>query len=118
MNWEEDGQEVSDESHFSFIINAHRYLTANFQSTVNIYEFWQNSLNIYPNPASDIVNFVSKENIDHIYVYSVTGQKVLSIVVNNNNYTLDVAGLPQGFYIAKLTNTEGEFHTTRILIAR
>lgn len=67
-------------------------------------DFESNSFSFYPNPAKDIVNFSSKNNIENITLYNVLSQEVLSEQVNSNEFTLNLNNLPSGTYIAKLNN--------------
>ncbi|MBW6478930.1 MAG: T9SS type A sorting domain-containing protein, partial [Bacteroidales bacterium] len=119
VNWQ-DAEEniVSEVAENEITITGDLTLIANFLLINNVSDVWENQLTIYPNPASDIINFMSNDNIRNLEIFNLTGQKVYDTQVNYNQYKLDVAGLPQGFYLVRLTNMEGEIHTTRILIAR
>jgi hypothetical protein len=119
VNWTDpDDNIVSEAAENEITITGDLTLIANFLLINNVTDVWENQLTIYPNPASDVINFMSNDNIRGIELFNLTGQKVYATVVNYNHYKLDVSGLPQGFYLVRLTNMEGEIHTTRILIAR
>ena len=119
VNWTDaDDNMVSDEAENEITITGDLTLIANFEPTVNVSDVWEGQLSIYPNPASDIINFMSDDNIRNLELFNLTGQQVYGAEVNVNYYKLDVSGLPQGFYLVRLINMEGEIHTTRILIAR
>jgi hypothetical protein len=55
-----------------------------------------NDVSVYPNPASDIINFTQKVN--RAEIISVTGAVVKSAT---NSEQMDVSGLPQGLYIIR-----------------
>ena len=58
---------------------------------------------IYPNPSSDFINVGAQ--ITSLEMYSITGQKVMSIYNTNNK--VDISMLPMGIYTIKLINTNG-----------
>ncbi len=119
VNWTDtEDNLVSEVEENEISITGDLTLIANFMLISNVSDVWENQLTVYPNPASEFMNFMSNENIRNLELYNLTGQKVYSAEVNVNNYKLDVSGLPQGFYLVRLTNMEGDIHTTRILIAR
>lgn len=55
-------------------------------------------LNIYPNPTIDILNFESKYPILEIEIFHLNGQKVMTSKLN----TVNISGLNQGIYTAKI----------------
>lgn len=75
-----------------------------YSNILSTSDFESNSFSFYPNPAKDIVNFSSKNNIENITLYNLLSQEVLSKEVNSNEFTLDISNLPSGTYIAKLNN--------------
>ncbi len=62
-----------------------------------------------PNPAVDNITFRSDEAmIRSIYVLDVKGQLVASVNnVDNDNYTLQRNGLPDGMYLVQLRFDDG-----------
>ena len=58
---------------------------------------------IYPNPSSDFINLSTE--VTSLEMYSITGQKVLSIYNTSNK--VDISMLPMGIYTIKLINTNG-----------
>lgn len=65
------------------------------------------SLNVYPNPATDLIN-VDLKNLAAakyaITVYDITGKAVLSTSVNKTKSTINVTSLANGFYTIKATS--------------
>ena len=57
------------------------------------------SVKLFPNPTNGIVNFESNTQISKIKVYSVLGQRILTLNVNSNTSTLDLSKLRTGSYL-------------------
>ncbi len=75
------------------------------------------TLKIFPNPASAKVLLYSTKVIQEISVISTTGAEVLSnktFAVGTNLYTVNIASLPQGIYVFKIVRS-GDIQTVRIL---
>lgn len=76
------------------------------KNSTDIVEYNSTNLNIYPNPAKEIVN-LNIENLNgrvSIEVYNVLGEKVISITeeaVNSLNAQINVSELSNGQYIIK-----------------
>lgn len=68
----------------------------------------------YPNPTSDVLNLNSSKNIEHVSIYSLLGQEVLSTKVNAASSTLDISRLSTGTYVMKVT-VDGETGVYKII---
>lgn len=68
-----------------------------------INESAENTISVYPNPASDFINICNAEN-SVAALYDVYGKLISSTIINQNNYTLNTTDLATGNYILKLTN--------------
>ncbi len=76
-------------------------------------------INIFPNPANDIVNFNLDElNDGSITINSITGQEVANVVVTNSIEQVNVSHLSNGFYIYTVRNLGGTIVKTGKLIIR
>jgi hypothetical protein len=67
------------------------------------------SLEVYPNPVQQVLNFKQKGGISEVFIYNVNGvqlmrKKIGSIGTTSNS--LDVAKLPKGIYIIKTINKD------------
>jgi PKD repeat protein len=82
---------------------------------VGINELNQNSVNVFPNPATDNITVQANSNIKQIYIYNVTGQLVINQTVNTKKITLSVSGLSTGVYSLKAILDNGTF-TKKIVI--
>jgi hypothetical protein len=64
-------------------------------------------LSVYPNPASErfYVNDVSGSEIS---LYSLTGERITSLIGSSDKEAVDVSNLPDGLYVVKVKNNDGE----------
>ena len=75
---------------------------------------------IYPNPANDVINIESSENIKSLNLINILGQTVLSSVPNTlstTHYALSTVNLAEGVYFIKAITQSGII-TKKILISR
>jgi hypothetical protein len=75
-----------------------------------------NKLNIYPNPASDIVIIENAEN-SKISIINMLGQVVFSQTLINNNIKLNVSQIPNGTYLIRIENNN-EVITKKLNVIR
>ena len=73
------------------------------QSNVSTINLDDSEINVYPNPASNVLNISSKSNIENIEIFSLTGNKVISSINNK----IDISSLKQGMYTVNITSAEG-----------
>ena len=66
-------------------------------------KFVKNEVGIFPNPATNILNIETKENILSINIYNTLGQMVLENVANK----IDISSLTAGTYFIKITTETG-----------
>jgi len=67
-------------------------------------------LKIYPNPVNDFLNVSVLGNVDRkstLNIFDTKGVLVRTINMTNNLHRISVADLPQGVYLIKLNNGEG-----------
>ena len=75
-----------------------------------------NTISIYPNPSSDVVNISTDVTLDEIDIITVNGQVLQQIknpIIESNTYT--ISNLPKGFYFLKLSSASNSV-TKKILI--
>lgn len=66
--------------------------------------------NVFPNPATNVVNITNAENmlVNKVIVYDITGKEIKNqIFTNENNIQLNVEDLASGTYILHLQTNEG-----------
>ena len=77
-------------------------------------DFSANSVKLYPNPATNVLNIESTSMIEKVSVYNLLGQEVISQTPNSVLVTLDVASLQVGVYVVK-TSIDGNITSTRFI---
>jgi hypothetical protein len=63
-----------------------------------------NSFTVYPNPSNGLINIEGVTDAD-ITVYSITGEKLLSVDMMNSS-TLDLSELPTGNYFVNIKQND------------
>ncbi|MBW6499501.1 MAG: T9SS type A sorting domain-containing protein [Bacteroidales bacterium] len=67
----------------------------------------EGSLNLYPNPARDILNIVADEPISQIQMIDMLGQLVYLENGQGNRHQINVANLKQGIYFVRVKTISG-----------
>jgi len=70
-----------------------------------------NHYRMFPNPATDHVTIETDQVIDHVSVYTMSGQKIMNI---SNAKTINTATLASGNYLVKIIDTEGNVETHQL----
>ena len=65
------------------------------------------NLNIYPNPATDMINISYPTSIESIEMFDLTGRKILSKTVSEKETQLNISHLNSGIYILNIKTDEG-----------
>ena len=65
--------------------------------------FNASNLRIYPNPVTDILNIATSETISEIRITNLLGQEMLSKTNMSAENKIDVSGLTNGCYFAKIS---------------
>jgi hypothetical protein len=77
-------------------------------------KFAAGSIKMYPNPSSGLVNIQSAENMKSVKVYTMGGQLVREVNMNNmmkaNAVTLDL-NVVAGLYRVQIITTAGEMYS-------
>ncbi|UKN00110.1 T9SS type A sorting domain-containing protein [Paracrocinitomix mangrovi] len=80
------------------------FMAFNVESTLEIQNESQNSINIYPNPSS---TYIQIENYQGYYeIHNFTGQKIKSGLCDSQ---IDIADIPNGCYLFKTANSIEKF---------
>lgn len=78
-----------------------------------------NSLIVYPNPASTILNIhLANSNCKQVFIYSMDGKLVLNAKNENldpHHLTIDVSGLKKGNYVVKLIDESSKTFISKII---
>ena len=75
---------------------------ATFVPSTGIEENVAFEINVFPNPATDILNITSSKTISEIEIVNTLGQVVKRIEVNADNAVCDVEELKAGVYVVRI----------------
>jgi hypothetical protein len=75
-----------------------------------------NTLNVYPNPASNDVIITGVQKGSVIQIYSITGKLIMSEYALDELVKLNISKLVKGVYILKVQDISMHSRTTRIVI--
>ena len=78
----------------------------NFQNSLSINSFYNQKINISPNPASTTLNIQSQDSIIDLKIIDITGRSTTPSFENNK---IDVSNLANGIYLLEATTTNGTF---------
>jgi Leucine-rich repeat (LRR) protein len=65
------------------------------------------SLSVYPNPTSSILNITSENTIESIELYDIQGRILEKSFQNSNAVILDISNRQSGVYFLKITSDKG-----------
>ncbi|MCF6184364.1 MAG: T9SS type A sorting domain-containing protein, partial [Bacteroidales bacterium] len=71
----------------------------------NIDNIPENTVKIYPNPASDFIIINQKNNFD-VFIYDINGKLILQ--QNNSKNRINISNLESGFYVVSVKNKNGD----------
>ncbi|WLD23106.1 T9SS type A sorting domain-containing protein [Flavobacterium dauae] len=84
-----------------------------FEGTTSIKENNIDGLNIFPNPADDVLNITSNSTLDkNVQLFDLTGKKVLDVTTVSQ---VNVSTLKAGIYVAKIYEA-GKTATRKVVI--
>jgi hypothetical protein len=78
-------------------------------------EYLADAINVYPNPATDVVNVKSDVQINSVKVYNYAGQVIVNEEVNSMMYQLNSSQYQSGIYFFQIETDEGTI-SKRIII--
>ena len=64
------------------------------------------AIQVYPNPAVDIVNISSNSNMVSVSIYNITGQIMITKENISGDYKIDISNLKKGIYIVHIVDNE------------
>ncbi|MBQ8222803.1 MAG: T9SS type A sorting domain-containing protein [Bacteroidales bacterium] len=100
----ENGEVVSEENTYSFIVESDRHFLAEFALKEYVVTLSDNGLTIYPNPASDFINIRGLEKKVDATIYELTGTVILKKTLSSEDNIIDVSNIPNGTYIITIDN--------------
>ena len=78
-------------------------------------EHLADAINVYPNPATDVVNVKSDVQINSVKVYNYAGQVIVNEEINSMIYQLNTSQYQSGIYFFQIETDEGTI-SKRIII--
>ncbi|MDR2206393.1 MAG: GEVED domain-containing protein [Flavobacteriaceae bacterium] len=77
-------------------------------------EAGNSGLAYYPNPVKDVLNITSKQKVESVEIYSVAGQKVMTVSKVSDG-KVNVSKLSQGVYVFRVKLENGQVETFKII---
>lgn len=85
-------------------------------NSVNVEEIESlNNVNIYPNPASSVIN-VTATNLTKIKIYNAVGQLIHNEEASSDNVTVDTQNWTNGFYYVTVETANGNSTSQKIIV--
>ncbi len=114
--WTINNDTVSVNPQYTFDVTLDRQLMANFLLSTVAGKGLKKIINIYPNPATDKLNFnFTGQNVNKIQLIDLTGKVVYTDIAVNQNESIDLSGFKSGLYIVKIQSTDN-IYTTKVRI--
>jgi hypothetical protein len=81
-------------------------LRSNFMTHIDI-EKMQNTVNVFPNPANDLltINNPKNERIE-LNLYNLAGNKLKQVILTNNENTISTRNFASGIYILQVKTNQ------------
>ncbi len=89
--------------------------TITVDACTGIAENSDKGIKLYPNPATEMVNLISNNQISSIQIFNYIGQLVIEKNVNGNSYQINTSAFESGIYSIKL-ETEGGTVVKKLII--
>ena len=106
QNWTENGEVVSEEMTYTFVITSNRDLVAHFMHTEGIDEQTAN-VSLYPNPTQGEVT-LEGEGLRHIRIVNTYGQTVYNADLEGNQAIIDLSQMAKGIYMMHIDAEGGQ----------
>lgn len=113
LYWQRDDQIVTTDSIYTFTMGeedvSFRAFFEEIPVSINNYNKTEESVHIYPNPASDFLMIESERKILQVELFSITGTKIFETSYNNHSINLNVAEhAHSGFFLLRITTESGQ----------
>lgn len=105
QNWTENGEVVSEEMTYTFVITSNRDLVANFMHTEGIGEQTAN-VSLYPNPTQGKVT-LEGEGLQSVRIVNAFGQTVYNAKVEGDQVRIDLSNMAKGVYVMHIGTENG-----------
>lgn len=85
------------QDHFAFMVDNLKIETRTVNTDLSVLD----KINIYPNPANDILNITSAEGAN-IKIFNLTGQEIMNIDSSSEIQKINISNLEQGIYVVQI----------------
>lgn len=82
---------------------------------LNTNDYDKEMLNIYPNPAYDIMYVNGDKNYYNVNIIDLDGRIVIEKAISTNDNSINVCNLPSGLYIIKLTDENKQVYIRKFV---
>lgn len=83
---------------------------------VNVGSVANNSLSIFPNPSTGVVNLRASANLSSVQVVNILGEQMLELKLDKSSTSINLSKLPKGMYFINVRS--GNTWTTQKLILK
>ncbi len=112
MYWEANGERVSIENPYSFMLEEDTELVAYFSGT-GLDEMEQ-LFKVFPNPTTGQVTITGRD-LKTAEAFNALGQHVATATNDGDRLTVDLGGLPVGVYFVNVTDEEGQKFVRKVV---
>lgn len=113
-----DGGEWAGEPNREVIVTGDMTVDDVFgQQPTNVDDFTAESLNVFPNPANNELNITSEIQINEVMIFDITGQRVYSNTIENDNLRIDLSDFNNGMYLLHVITSQG-IQTQKIQVVK
>ncbi len=74
------------------------------------------NVNVYPNPANEVINIASDYDLKKVTIVNYVGQTVFSQTVTGNSFQINVSTFVNGMYFVRIETTQGNVITKPVSI--
>ncbi|WP_298393232.1 GEVED domain-containing protein [Flavobacterium sp.] len=85
-----------------------------YDASLSASGFDNSSFSFYPNPVKDVLNLSYSNTIDTVQIFNIIGQEVIAKSINATQATVDMANLPSGAYLVRLTS-DSQVKTIKVI---
>ncbi len=85
------------------------FLTLNFKYPNSIEDQFQNTFEVFPNPANGVLNISGINDISNIEIFDIQGKKIRTVQMSPEQNTVNTAELKEGLYFYQCQNQRGKF---------
>jgi hypothetical protein len=112
QNWTENGEVVSEEINYTFVVTSDRNLVANFLYTEGIGES-SITAKVYPNPTKGEFT-LEGESMSHVRIVNAYGQTVYNADLEGDQVRIDLSQMGKGIYMMHIEANGG--HAVRKVV--